>query len=86
MMTIIRVFATLAMLASDAAEADVYSWTDKDGVVHFTNVKPRGSGSGQWKKVVSGEPMRGSKASAQRGSSTRKRLALPKDRTSASRA
>ena len=47
-----------------AAVADVYSWTDDDGVVHFTNMKPKGGG---WKKVLASEPERGSKASAQRG-------------------
>jgi soluble lytic murein transglycosylase-like protein len=46
------------------AQADVYSWTDPDGVVHFTNQKPRG---GAWKKVLVSEPEKGSKASAQRG-------------------
>lgn len=50
-------------LAGAPAGADVYSWVDADGVVHFTNIKPRGGG---WKKVVTSEPERGSKASAQR--------------------
>lgn len=58
----------LALLLSDAAEADVFSWTDADGVVHFTNVRPSSS---KWKKVVSGTPERGSKASAQRGTCER---------------
>ncbi|MEJ7601214.1 MAG: lytic transglycosylase domain-containing protein [Kofleriaceae bacterium] len=51
------------------SEADVYSWTDRDGVVHFTNVRPRGEG--KWKKVLIGEPDKGSKASAKRGSCER---------------
>ncbi|MEO8700455.1 MAG: lytic transglycosylase domain-containing protein [Kofleriaceae bacterium] len=65
---------TLWMLAlavtwqATPAEADMYSWTDGDGVVHFTNMKPSG---GKWKKVLSSEPERGSKASAQRGSCER---------------
>lgn len=50
-------------LAGAPARADVYSWVDADGVVHFTNLKPKGGG---WKKVVTSEPERGSKASAQR--------------------
>jgi hypothetical protein len=59
------VVAMLALLLVDsAAFADVYSWTDDDGVVHFTNIKPRG---GKWKKVLLSEPDRGTKASAQRG-------------------
>lgn len=52
-------------LASLAA-ADIYSYTDADGVVHFTNVKPRGGGP--WKKVLDSAPPPGSKASQQRGS------------------
>lgn len=45
------------------ARADVYSWTDPDGVVHFTNIKPHG---GKWRKVLDSEPPKGSKASAER--------------------
>jgi hypothetical protein len=58
----------LVLGAAVAARADVYSWTDDEGVVHFTNMKPAGS---QWKKVLSSEPDRGSKASAKRGSCER---------------
>ena len=60
--------AGLAVPADSAA--DVYSWTDRDGVVHFTNIKPR-SGQGKWKKVLISEPDKGSKASAKRGSCER---------------
>jgi soluble lytic murein transglycosylase-like protein len=45
------------------AYADVYSFTDEDGVVHFTNMRPRG---GKWKKVLDSAPPPGSKAAAQR--------------------
>ena len=48
-----------------AASADIYSFTDQDGVVHFTNVKPRG---GAWKKVLDSTPEPGSKAAGGRGS------------------
>ena len=51
-----------------AARADVYTWTDSDGVAHFTNMKPQG---GKWKKVLSSEPDQGSKASAKRGACER---------------
>ena len=52
--------------------ADVYAWTDRDNVVHFTNIKPRGqAGKEKWKKVLTGEPEKGSKASARRGSCDR---------------
>ncbi|MGE0870934.1 MAG: transglycosylase SLT domain-containing protein [Kofleriaceae bacterium] len=50
------------------ARADVYSWTDEEGVVHFTNLKPRGS---KWKKVVTSTPEAGSKAAARRGACER---------------
>lgn len=47
-----------------AAYADIYSFTDQDGVVHFTNMKPRG---GKWQKVLDSTPEPGSKASTGRG-------------------
>lgn len=50
------------------ARSDVWQWTDSEGVVHFTNIKPSG---GQWKKVLTSEPETGSKASARRGSCER---------------
>jgi hypothetical protein len=69
-----RAFAVLLVVALGAAvhdspaRADIYAWTDEEGVQHFTNIKPRGS---KWKKVLLSEPDRGSKASAQRGSCER---------------
>jgi len=62
MVTLMLVLGVL--VPASPAVADVYSWTDGDGVVHFTNLKPSG---GKWKKVLTSEPDRGSKASAQRG-------------------
>jgi hypothetical protein len=58
----------LVMGVSVAVRADVYTWTDSDGVAHFTNLKPPG---GKWKKVTWVEPELGSKASARRGSCER---------------
>jgi soluble lytic murein transglycosylase-like protein len=58
----------LALVVS--AYADVYSWIDAEGVAHFTNMKPKGN-SQKWKKVLSSEPEKGSKAAAQRGSCPR---------------
>lgn len=59
----------LLLVLAGSAVADVYSWTDEEGVAHFTNLKPpRGQ---KWKKVLSSEPEKGSKASAQRGSCPR---------------
>jgi soluble lytic murein transglycosylase-like protein len=60
--------AVIAVAAiAPAARADIYSWTDGDGVVHFTNIKPRGGGAGKWKKVIEEAPATGSKAAAERG-------------------
>jgi len=61
----------MLVLAGSVAHADIYSWTDEDGVQHFTNVKPKGGGQAKWKKVLTSEPEKGSKASAQRGSCPR---------------
>ena len=61
-----RVLLALMLVAAIGALAfaDVYSWTGDDGVVHFTNIKPHGSG--KWKKVLDSAPPKGSKASAER--------------------
>src|SRR5205823_3015185 len=64
----VRLLVVLLVLGAGIARADVYSWTDGDGVLHFTNLKPSG---GKWKKVLDSEPPRGSKAAAQRGSCPR---------------
>ena len=58
----------LVMGLSVSARADMYSWTDDEGVVHFTNIRPSG---GKWKKVMLGGPDFGSKASAKRGNCER---------------
>ena len=49
------------------ARADIYTWVDDEGVTHFTNLRPKGTGAGKWKKVVDEAPVVGSKASAERG-------------------
>jgi soluble lytic murein transglycosylase-like protein len=49
--------------------ADIYSYTDPDGVTHFTNMRPAAGGG--WKKVMDSPAPVGSKASAQRGSCPR---------------
>jgi soluble lytic murein transglycosylase-like protein len=68
-----------AVLGTPAA-ADVYSWTDSDGVVHFTNNKPSGGGK-KWKRVVESEPSRGSKAAASRGDCARCDVVPARDRS-----
>jgi hypothetical protein len=45
------------------AHADVYSYADEDGVIHVTNIRPRG---GKWKKVLDSAPPKGSKAAGER--------------------
>jgi hypothetical protein len=55
-----------------SAEADIYTYTDADGVVHFTNIKPKGKAGGKsWKRIVVENPDRGTKASAERGGCAR---------------
>ena len=65
-----RLLAVVVMLVLGApvARADIYSFTDAEGTVHFTNMKTSGS---QWRKVSLAEPERGSKAAARRGSCER---------------
>jgi hypothetical protein len=42
----------LALPASEReAKADIYKYTDEDGVVHFTNIRPRGSQKA-WQRVM----------------------------------
>jgi soluble lytic murein transglycosylase-like protein len=53
-----------ALAALPEARADVYTWTDKDGVSHFTNMKPRG---GDYRKLLDSEAPAGSKAASKRG-------------------
>jgi hypothetical protein len=52
------------VLVAAVARADVYTWTDSEGVQHFTNIKPRGQA---FKKILESVPPPGSKASARRG-------------------
>ncbi len=59
--------AAVALLIGSAA-ADIYTFTDDDGVVHFTNIKPRG---GKWSKLYDAVPERGTKAAADRGDCAR---------------
>src|SRR5512139_1970495 len=61
----LTVMLAIGLAGAGLAYADVYSWTDADGVIHFTNKKPP-AGAG-WKKVLLSEPEKGSKAAAQRG-------------------
>lgn len=66
----VRALTTILLVAGLAASAraDIYTWVDDEGVTHFTNIKPRGSGASKWKKVIDEPPEPGSKASAEHGS------------------
>jgi soluble lytic murein transglycosylase-like protein len=64
----------LAFAARPAA-ADIYSYTDKDGVIHFTNVTPKG---GRWKKIYKIGP---GKAASTRGACDRCDVIPAKDRS-----
>jgi hypothetical protein len=51
------VFVALAVVCvSAAARADIYSYEDKEGVVHFTNVPPPKGGGHQWKVLYKTGP------------------------------
>jgi soluble lytic murein transglycosylase-like protein len=64
----VRVVLLAALLVglTAPARADVYMWTDSDGVIHFTNMKP--DRVNKWKKLsMDGTAPSGTKAAAQRG-------------------
>ena len=48
-----RLFALIAILTTalltSEADADIYRYVDRDGVTHYTNIRPKGGG---WKKVL----------------------------------
>jgi len=60
---------TALLLTSSTARADMYSYTDKDGVIHFTNIKPKGRDRGRWKTLFKTAPS--GKGAAIRGSCER---------------
>lgn len=81
----VRVVAAAAALligglVAPPAHADIYQYTDADGVVHFTNSRPRGHGSKRWKKVMKTDPAYG-KAAAHRGSCERCDVVPSRDRS-----
>ena len=53
----VPLFAVVACLFASSARADVYSYEDKDGTVHFTNVTPKGSGNNhRWRVLYKAGP------------------------------
>lgn len=61
-MVLVGVFALLPL----AVKADIYQFTDSDGVVHYTNVRPHSAG---WRTVIRGES-----AGPERGTASRDRI------------
>ncbi len=80
LLAVVAACATLALTDRPAA-ADIYSWTDAEGVIHFTNIPPKGKGKGKWKKVMDETPSAGSKASAHRGACERCDVVPSRDRS-----
>jgi soluble lytic murein transglycosylase-like protein len=80
-LAVVLLFAALGVATVATARADIYSWTDAEGVVHFTNIPPRGAGRGKWRKVMTQEPEKGSKAGAQRGDCERCDVVPARDRS-----
>lgn len=60
--------AVLTSFLATSARADIYTFVDKDGVVHFTNLEPRGEHRQKWKKIWKTGP---GKAAAIRGACLR---------------
>ncbi len=56
----------LLVSLSSLAYADVWSFTDGEGVVHFTNIKPTRASAKKWKRIQKDSPSVG-KAAARRG-------------------
>lgn len=50
----LAVLVTLA--AARPARADVWSYEDQDGVIHFTNIQPQGSKSHRWQVIYRSGP------------------------------
>ena len=48
----------LGLMIAQAVWADIYSYTDKGGTVHFTNSRPRGKARGKYKVYLKTPPQR----------------------------
>jgi soluble lytic murein transglycosylase-like protein len=61
---LVTVLLAVMVLLPGAARADIYQWTDGEGVIHFTNEKPHGRERASWQRVYKTGP---GKAAAERG-------------------
>jgi hypothetical protein len=52
----VQKWIALLLLAGGTARADIYSYEDKDGVVHFTNAQPPQGGAHHWKTLYKTGP------------------------------
>lgn len=53
-------------IPSQNASADVWSYTDSEKIIHFTNIRPTGQGASKWKRISQDAGSVG-KAAARRG-------------------
>jgi soluble lytic murein transglycosylase-like protein len=82
-MVLARCLGMLAILCAalvGTASAQVYSYTDADGVVHFTNIPPKGKDARRWQRVDRATPEHG-KAAASRGNCERCDVVPARDRS-----
>jgi Domain of unknown function (DUF4124) len=54
--TIFEMRWLVLLLLVPSVRADVYTYEDKEGVIHFTNVKPAAGGGQHWKVLYKSGP------------------------------
>jgi hypothetical protein len=69
-------------LSAPAARADMYTYTDGDGVIHFTNIEPKGHDRRKWKVLFKTGP---GKSAAIRGTGCERCDRIPASDTSPER-